>query len=62
MPDMKGVQLHVAASVSWHHKGVLQCYNDEHDSPSIQIKKARKPLRNKLTPDDVYRQRLAGHT
>ena len=26
MPDIKGVKLHVAASISWHHKGAF-AYN-----------------------------------
>ena len=58
MPDMKGVKLHVAASVSWHHKGELQFYNDEHDKPAVEIKKAPKPRKSKYQTDEIYRQRL----
>ena len=47
MSIMKEVKLHVAASVSWHHKGALQFYNDEHDMPDIQIKKATQATHEK---------------
>lgn len=58
MPKMKGVKLHVAASVSWHHKGELQFYNDEHDQPIVEIKKAPKPRRSKRQSKEIYRQRM----
>jgi hypothetical protein len=51
--------LHIAASISWHHKGALQFYNDEHDMPDIEMKKPRKPRRRKTDTDDAYRQRVA---
>lgn len=50
--------MHVAASISWHHKGALQFYNDEHDMPDIQIQKPRKPRTRKHETADEYRQRL----
>ena len=59
MPEMKGVKLHVAASISWHHKGALQFYNDEHDLPNIQIKKPRKPRRTKAMTNEQYQQKVA---
>lgn len=59
MPEMKGVKLHIAASISWHHKGDLQFYNDEHDMPDIQIKKSRKSRRRKTDTDDAYHERIA---
>jgi hypothetical protein len=59
MSSMKGVKLHIACSVSWHHKGALQFYNDEHDMPDIQIKKPRKPRKRKHDTEDEYRQRVA---
>lgn len=58
MPDMKGVKLHVAASISWHHKGALQFYNDENDTPDIQIKKPRKSRKSKYETEEMHRQRL----
>jgi hypothetical protein len=54
MPEMKEVKLHVTASISWHHKGALQFYNDEHDMPDIQITKPRKPRRQKHDTDDEH--------
>lgn len=59
MSDMKGVKLHVAASISWHHKSALQFYNDEHDKPSIQIKKPSKPCKSKYETADNHCQLLA---
>jgi hypothetical protein len=59
MPSMKEVKSHIAVSISWHHKGVLQFYNDEHDMPEIQIKKPRKPRKRKHDTEDEYRQRVA---
>lgn len=59
IPDMKGVKLHVAASISWHHKGALQFYNDEHNTPAIQIKKPPKPRKSKYETADDHRQKLA---
>ena len=53
---MKGVKLHVAAFISWHHKGALQFYNDEHDLPDIQIK---EPRRTKVMTDEQYQQKIA---
>lgn len=58
IPDMKGVKLHVAASISWHHKGALQFYNDEHDKPDIQVKKPPKPRKSKYETTDEHRQRV----
>lgn len=58
MSDIKGVKSHVTASVSWHHKGVLQFYNDEPDKPTVEIKKVFKSRKSKRQTDEVYRQRL----
>ena len=58
MSDMKEVKLHVAASISWHHKGALQFYNDEHDMSDIQIQKPRKPRKRKHETNDEHRQRV----
>lgn len=58
----RGFNLHVAASISWHHKGALQFYNDEHDLPHIQIKKSRKPRKPRMTKamtDEQYQQKGA---
>lgn len=35
MPDVKGVKLNFATSISWHHKGELHFYNDEHGPPVV---------------------------
>ena len=59
MPDMKGVKLHLAASISWHHKGPLTFYNDEHDAPEIQVHKPRKPHKSKYETEHDHRQRIA---
>ena len=59
MPDMKGVKLHVAASISWHHKGPLTFYNDEHDAPEIQVHKPRKQRKPKYETEHDHRQRIA---
>lgn len=59
LPDMKGVKLHIAASISWHHKGSSQFYNDEHDKPDIEVKKPSKPRRSKYQTEEIYRQRIA---
>ena len=58
MFDMKKIKLHVAASISWHYKGTLQFYNDEHDVLEIQTKKPRKPRRRKAETKNDYRQRI----
>lgn len=58
MPDMKGVKLHFAISISWHHKGPLLFYNDKHDSSSVVIKKLSKSRKSKYQTNDQYKQRL----
>lgn len=58
MPDMKGVKLHVAVSISWHHKGALQFYNDEHDTPEIHVRKPPKPRKSKYEREDDHCQQI----
>lgn len=58
MPDMKGVKFHFAASISWHHKGKLQFYNDEHDPPLVVTKKPPKPRKSKYETMDQHHQRV----
>lgn len=58
MPDMKGVKLHFAASIPWHHKGALQFYNDEHDPPPVITKKLPKPRKSRYQSEETYRQRI----
>jgi hypothetical protein len=52
MPNMKGVKLHFAASISWHHKSPLLFYNDEHDPPPVITKKPPKPRKSKYETVD----------
>ena len=58
MPDMKGVKFHFAASISWHHKGELQFYNDEHNPPFVVTKKPPKPRKSKYKTADQHHQRV----
>jgi hypothetical protein len=58
MSNMKRIKLHVVVSISWHHKGTLQFYNDEHDMSDIQIKKSRKSRKRKHETENEYRQRV----
>ena len=59
MPDLKGVELHIAASISWHHQSPLQFYHDKHDDPlSVIIKKPPKPRRSKYQTEETYQQRI----
>ena len=49
MPNFQGITLHLATSISWHHKGRLQWYNDEKHQPEVTIpaqKKELKPRKN----------------
>ena len=55
---MKGVKLHVTVSVSWHHKGELQFYNDKHDQSIVEVKKALKPRRSKRQSEEIYHQHM----
>lgn len=56
--DLKGVIFHIAASVSWHHKGPLQFYNDENDFPDFKISKPRKPRKRKYESEEEHHQRV----
>lgn len=56
--ELKGVEFHIAASVSWHHKSPLQFYNDEHDFPEIKVLNPRKPRRRKNETDEQHHDRL----
>ena len=58
MKETVGVRYHIAASVSWHHKGLLQFYNDENDPPEIKIPKPKKPRKSKYETDEQYNQRV----
>jgi hypothetical protein len=58
MSDMKGVKLHFAVSISWHHKSSLQFYNDEHDPPPVVIKKSLKSRRSRYQTEETYQQRI----
>jgi hypothetical protein len=46
-------RIHIAATVSWHHKGALQFYNDE-PLPT----RPRKPRRSQYETDAQFNQRL----
>jgi hypothetical protein len=58
MPDMKGVKLHFAASISWHHKSPLLFYNDEHDPPPVSPKSPasheNRDTRRRINTISVY--------
>lgn len=56
--ELKGVQFHIAASVSWYHKGPLQLYNDEHDVPDIKVSKPRKSRKRKNEVEEEHHQRV----
>ena len=58
MPDFQGIKLHIAASVSYHHKSDLVLYNDENDQPLIKPQKPCRPRRRKLDTDEEWEQRL----
>lgn len=56
---LQGSNVHFAADISWHHKGNLQFYHDEHAPPRIQIERPRKPTRRpKTETPEQYEQRL----
>ena len=61
-PDFQGVKLHLATSVSWHHKGELQWYNDEKDAPKLFTKskayKEPKPRKNMYESVKEYDRRV----
>ena len=59
--DLEGCTVHVAASVSYHHKSELTFYNDENDNAVNQVqkpKKPRKPVKRKRENDEMYERRL----
>jgi len=45
-------RLHIAATISWHHKGTLQFYNDEND----HVIRPRKPRKTMYQSDTEYQQ------
>jgi hypothetical protein len=47
-------RLHIAASISWHHKGALQFYNDENNN----LPRPPKPRRSRYQTEEVYQQRI----
>jgi len=46
-------RLHIATTVSWHHKGELHFYNDE--PPSVR---PQKPRRSRYVPEAIYHQQI----
>jgi hypothetical protein len=52
-----GVKLHLAASVSWHHKSPLQFYNDENDHLKPP-KRPRKSRKSKYEMEEQYHNRV----
>ena len=58
VPDFGGCKIHIAASVSWHHKSPLVFYNDENDHIYVQAKKPRKPRKKKRQTEEQYREEL----
>jgi hypothetical protein len=56
--DLKGVVFHVAASISWFHKGPLQFYNDEHDFPKVKVSKPRRPRKRKNETEEEHHRRV----
>ena len=59
MPDMQGIKLHMADSVSWHVKGPLIFYNDENDSPVMKsVKQESKSRRSKYQTKKKYQKRI----
>lgn len=56
--SLDGAKLHIAASISWHHKSELLFYNDEDNHLPIP-KKPLKPRRRPTTEtEDQYQQRV----
>ena len=63
MPSKEGISLHIAASISWWHKGKLQFYNDEKDQPAnpttIEPEYPSKPRRRpKTESEEDFQSRL----
>ena len=63
LPPKKGISLHIAASISWWHKGELQFYNDEKDQPAnpttIEPEYPSKPRRRpKTESEEAFQSRL----
>jgi hypothetical protein len=52
--DNLSQRLHIAATVSWHHKGALQFYNDENNNQP----RPRKPRKSMYQSAAVYQQRI----
>ena len=61
MPDFQGSKLHIAAEISWYKIGPLQFYNDENDSPDVEVQapKKRKPRKRKNETPEQFNQRVA---
>ena len=60
-PAVGSLVLHIAASVSWHHKSDLIFYNDEHWSSEhvFNVWQSQKPRRNRRTKtEDEYQTEL----
>jgi hypothetical protein len=59
-PLLDKLQLHFAASVSWHHKSKLTFYHDEHWTHEylIEIHKKHKPRRSKKKTEAQYQHEL----
>ena len=52
--DNLSQRLHIAATVSWHHKGAIQFYNDENNN----LLRPRKPRKSRYQSAAVYQQRI----
>lgn len=58
MSDTQKVKLHMTDFVSWHVKGSLIFYNNEHDSSLVQVKKNFKSRRSKYLIESNYQKLL----
>ena len=50
------ITLHVAAGISYNHKGTLLFYNDPADQPAPRL--PRKPRRSKYDTDEIWNTRI----
>jgi transposase len=56
--SLEGAKLHIAASISWHHKSELYFYNDENDHVDIPKKPPRPRRRPTTETEQQYRHRV----
>ena len=59
MPNLKGIALHMSASVSWHHKSPLYFYKGEHNTADVRLKIPPKPRQLLGESSQRFQQRLA---